>query len=168
MAVLVQNENMVNESFNFKGETYACDEKGVVRCSELLADFLLSNNPGNHWKPYTRDLKSDAATLKQDVMQCEANLRAAERALTVARDKLKAFENEVEDVVQLDQATIPEPKEAPPVEAPETEISAEDYPTMMWTKQRIVAFAEAHEIDIDPSDTKGDLIAAIEAATEEE
>lgn len=167
MAVLVQNENMKNQMLNFRGEQYQCDENGVMRCSQLVAEFLLNNNPGNHWKPYRRDLAKDADALKLDVIQCEAELRAAERKLEVARNKLAAFEKESKEVEKLDAVQIAEP---PAVVTPEVEaaaeISEEDYPTMAWNKARIVEFAEQHEIEIDPSGTKAELLEAIEAATE--
>jgi hypothetical protein len=164
MAVLVQNENMKNQSLNFKGETYPCDAEGVIRCSTMMAKFLMKT-PG--WHEFERDRVKDASLLENDILQAEANLQAAERKLKEAKEKLVEFNKLVKGEEKLDAADIPDPVEPEVAAAPLTEeIAEEDYPTMQWTKARMITFAEKHEIDVDSSDSKADLLAAIEAAFE--
>lgn len=170
MAVLVQNENMKNQTLNFKGTQYQCDEKGVMRCSPLVAEFLLKNNPGNHWKKYKRNLAQDEDALKMDILQAEADFRAAERKLNVAKQKLVDFKKDAEQATKLDAEEVSDPIGVPLVVTPEVEVAAEiseeDYPTMAWQKSRIVDFAVKHGIEVDSADTKADILAAIEEATE--
>lgn len=157
--VEIQNENQPNTTLNFKGDLYKTDEKGVMRCSKLVAEMLLSTP---HWHEYTRDFANELDGAKNQVLACESEFRRAKEALNKANENLERIKREAEAEAR---ATAPEPVKA---EEPSSDAEAEE-PSEAWTKDRLLAYAHEYEVELPSTNpTKAEILTAINEQLEDE
>lgn len=182
--MLIQNENLKNTPLNIRGKTFDVDGEGVLACSETVAKLLLQTPGWINFNPGTQLNLDDA---RSAVLDAEADVQAAEHRLVVAETNLKRMESMVKDykghkaaevAPDIPPVTPPPASEPEPEPEPETaesaaedegddeEIDPKDFPTMKSSKDEILAFCEKHDISVDPSGTKSDMLSVIESETE--
>lgn len=156
--VTIQNKNQANTELNMKGDVYKIDENGVLTCSELVASMLLGT-PG--WSEYKRDFESEIETARDRKLRAESAFRKAKEELRLADEALARVEREAvtEKAAEANGAAALGPK---------ADGADGEEPSLAWTKDRLLAYAQEYEVELGENPTKAEILAAINEQLEDE